>query len=167
MILGICSDSHGKAERLRAALSVMADHHVQAVVHCGDVGSAECVRLLGACGVPAYLVPGNADHHLDRLAEAADDCGVVFHGEVLAVSLGAGKQLALTHGHDAGILSELISHQQFAYLCHGHTHVVRDERIGPTRVINPGALHRLRLGDRPTLAILDSDADTLQHVMVE
>jgi len=25
---------------------------------------------------------------------------------------------------------------------HGHTHAIRDERVGPTRVMNPGALHR-------------------------
>ena len=166
MIIGICSDSHGKAGRLEAALRTMAEHNAQAVVHCGDVGSLRCVQLLGACGRPAYLVPGNMDRRLDRLAEAAAECNVVFHGEVLTVPAG-GRQLAVTHGHDESVLRELIGHQQFAYVCHGHTHAARDERIGATRVINPGALHHPRQPHHPTLAILDTDADTLQQVTIK
>jgi hypothetical protein len=49
------------------------------------------------------------------------------------------------------------------YLCHGHTHVVRDERIGQTRVINPGALFRAA---RYTVALLDMAADRLEIVQV-
>jgi predicted phosphodiesterase len=60
-------------------------------------------------------------------------------------------------------LGELVHSGQFPYVCHGHTHKVRDERIGEVHVINPGALRRAR---RHTVAILDTDGDTLEHVVV-
>jgi predicted phosphodiesterase len=45
------------------------------------------------------------------------------------------------------------------YLLHGHTHELRDERIGRTRMINPGALFRAA---RYTAALLDPRADRLE-----
>ena len=45
------------------------------------------------------------------------------------------------------------------YLLHGHTHEVRDERVGPTRVINPGALFR---ASRYTAAVLEPETDRLE-----
>ena len=50
-----------------------------------------------------------------------------------------------------------------AYLCHGHTHATRDERLGPTRVINPGALFRAR---RHTVAVLDLARDEVSFLAV-
>ena len=44
------------------------------------------------------------------------------------------------------------------WLLHGHTHQVRDERIGRTRIINPGALQRAR---RYTVGLLDTESDSL------
>jgi predicted phosphodiesterase len=49
------------------------------------------------------------------------------------------------------------------YLLHGHTHELRDERVGATRIINPGALHR---APRYTAAILDPKADDLTIIEI-
>ena len=79
------------------------------------------------------------------------------------VPLGDGEHLAATHGHRETILDGLIGGQQFPYVCHGHSHRVRDERIGRTRVINPGALHHAKVH---TIAMLDTDTDMLEHIIV-
>ena len=50
---------------------------------------------------------------------------------------------------------------QFPYVCHGHTHRLRDDRIGDVRVINPGALNHPRNPRHPTIAVLDTATDTL------
>jgi predicted phosphodiesterase len=46
---------------------------------------------------------------------------------------------------------------------HGHTHEIRDERVGLTRVINPGALHRAA---RYTAAVLEPASDRLEIIVV-
>ena len=45
------------------------------------------------------------------------------------------------------------------FLLHGHTHVPRDERIGATRVFNPGAVGRADKGAPASWAWLRIETD--------
>lgn len=72
-------------------------------------------------------------------------------------------KLAFLHGDDHALLRQLIDSGEYAYLFHGHTHQRRDEQIGPTRVINPGALHRAAV---KTFAVLDLASGDLETVAV-
>ncbi len=160
MKLGIVSDSHGKAACLRPALATLVEHGAEAVVHCGDVGSAACLAALAAAGVDAYVVAGNMDtHDLKDMASEARRLGLHFGAEAVFVELDGGGYLAATHGNNPAVLARLIGQEDVAYVCHGHTHRRRDDRIGDTRVINPGALCR---GNPISAALLDTDADTLE-----
>jgi predicted phosphodiesterase len=49
------------------------------------------------------------------------------------------------------------------YLFYGHSHQIADERDGPTRWVNPGALHRATTW---TVALLDLDTDTLRLLTI-
>jgi len=162
MKIGIISDSHGKAGRLRKALAALAERGAEAIVHCGDVGSRDCIAALGEADLPAHVVAGNMDRHLRRLAAEARAAGVHFEEDTIVIPLGEKGSLALTHGDRAETLEQLLVGGRFAYVCHGHTHERRDERIGSTRVINPGALS----GQSPTAALLDSDCDTVEFLRI-
>ena len=83
-------------------------------------------------------------------------------GKIL-VPIGGGAHLAATHGNDRALLAALIGAGTFPYVCHGHTHAPRDERIGTTRVVNPGALCH---ADRTTVALLDTAADTVEFIEI-
>jgi len=167
MKIGIVSDSHGKTDRLKSALQILTARDVEAIVHCGDVSKASSIELLGETHPDTYLVAGNMDHHVSRLAEVAEKCGVHFGWEVVEVPLGGGQHLVATHGSDEQVLGELIADQQFPYVCHGHTHRRRDERIGSTRVINPGALHHPVHGHAPAVAVLDTETGELEWIEIE
>lgn len=166
MKIGIVSDSHGNAKRLDTAVELLIGRDVEAIVHCGDIGSARCVEILGGGGVPTYMVPGNMDRHVGGLVSASKKWGVNFSWQVAKVPIGDGKYLVATHGDDERLLNELIVGGQFPYICRGHTHYASDERIGSVRIINPGALRHPRRPRRPTAAILDTAADTLEHINV-
>ncbi len=159
MKIGIVSDSHGAVAILRRALAMLAERGAEAIVHCGDVGSGECITALGETDLPAYAVAGNMDHHPGRLQTQADAENVHFSLDTILVPLGDDKYLAAIHGDDSRAMAELLEQGRFDYLCHGHTHQPRDEKIGRTRVINPGAL---RHAHPPTAAILDTNADTVE-----
>jgi len=163
MRIGIISDSHGHNDPVRGALAIFAAHEVDAVVHCGDVGGSKCIELLAGGGANVYVVAGNMDRRVDRLATVCQKHGVLFSSEVVEVPIGDGKFLVATHGDDERLLGELIAEQQFPYICHGHTHNLRDERINGVRVINPGALHHAKLH---TVAVLDTETDMLEHILV-
>ena len=163
MKIGIVSDSHGDVDRLSRAMEIFRAHQTDAIVHCGDVGSSECVRLLSDAGCDVYMVAGNVDRRVRELSLLAEQLGIRFSCEVVQVPFAEGRFLVAAHGDDEKILGELIHEHQFPYVCHGHTHKRRDERIENVRVINPGALHNAKV---PTVAVLDTDTDMLEHVVV-
>ncbi len=167
MKIGLVSDSHGKDSRLRKAIDELLARGAEAIVHCGDVKSVEAIELLGESGVPAYVALGNMDKHADRLARAAAESGVELSHGAVRVELGDGRLLAAAHGHDEDALNALPAESDaIAYVCHGHTHRRRDERVGSVRVMNPGALYHPRDG-WASAAVLDADADTLEIVRIE
>jgi putative phosphoesterase len=166
MRIGLVSDSHGKVDRLGRAMECLAAVGVDAIVHCGDIGSVKCMQALAAAGVPAYAVAGNMDRHLDDLAVEAATLGIRFSPRTVEVPLGDGQYLVATHGHREDVLRELIGGGQFPYVCHGHTHRRRDEHVGDVRVLNPGALRHPRCGNAPAVMLLDTDRDELTVIAV-
>ena len=167
MKIGIVSDSHGKAGPLRAAAAILVERGAEALVHCGDAGSLECVEALAAAGVPAYLVAGNMDRHFAHLSAAAAACGVTCQLDKIEVPLGDGRSLAATHGHIDTLLNELVLSERFAYICHGHTHRFRDDRFGPTRVLCPGALNHPKAPRHPTVLLLDTESDSVEQIRID
>lgn len=150
MRLAVLSDTHGNLAHVRAAVGVLRGLPIDRLLHCGDVGSPDVIDLLAPW--PVHWVAGNVDDDEGELARtAALYPGHVWHGRLADLEL-AGRRIALLHGDDFRNLELLIRGQQHDVICHGHTHVVRQEQIGRTLVLNPGALHRAA---RHTLAELD------------
>lgn len=166
MKIGIVSDSHGGVSRLKTGLEILLSRGAEAVVHCGDVSTLAAVEALGQLPVPTYLVLGNMDRHGAELVAVGRECGVRAEWETVEIPLGDGRHLIATHGHDESLLGELIAGEQFAYVCHGHTHCTRDETFGKTRAINPGALAHPKNPRYATVALLDPDLDTVEHIRV-
>ena len=160
MRIAIVSDTHSRAATVEQTLALIAGRDIERIIHCGDLEDDDTVRLFPA---HTHFVFGNCDHDRNGIRAAIDDIGATLHEPFGHLDLD-GKRLAFLHGDDAPLLRDLIVSEAFDYLFHGHTHVRRDERIGPTRVINPGALHRAR---PKTFAILDVATGELETVVVE
>ncbi len=89
------------------------------------------------------------------------EAGAVCLGWGGAVTL-AGKSVALVHGHMRTDVRRLLADRP-DYLLSGHFHLTFDRRDGPTRRINPGALHD---ADEYTVALLDLEMDALRFLTV-
>jgi predicted phosphodiesterase len=76
-----------------------------------------------------------------------------------------GVPVAATHGHQGDQLQAFIRSGRYDYVFHGHTHRRRDERVGDTRVINPGALGGVRYENR-SVAILDLTRGALESLPI-
>jgi len=163
MIIGIVSDTHGDMTQLTHAVEVFSHHQVHAIVHCGDIGGIDCLPILAKAAPKVYMVAGNMGKHVEELADEARRLGIIFAWEAVQVPLDDGKALVATHGHDQNLLGELIADGQFPYVCHGHSHKIRDEVINGVHVVNPGALHRAKVH---TVAVLDTETDVGEHVIV-
>ena len=166
MLIGLLSDSHANASRLGNAVSLLVQQGAEAVVHCGDIVAVDQVSILAGPGLPAYLVAGNMDRPTAKFAKEAGRCGVNFATDFLEAPLGEGEYLIVLHGDNEQLLCELIEGGQFPYICHGHTHRTSDKTYGLVRVICPGALTHPRSPKYPTVAILDTDSDTVKFIKV-
>jgi len=168
VILGILSDTHGQRRRTVDALRVLRAAGAAALVHCGDVGDEGVLEELA--GWQAWVVWGNCDRAHPGLAACAESFGLQTTRVAPLVIRLDGRTLAVFHGHEPAFARvELLLQTPAAarlgeplrdcdYILCGHAHAPRDERIGGVRLINPGALHRVRV---PTVATLDLRSDTL------
>jgi uncharacterized protein len=160
MRIGIVSDTHNRYRTVERALELLRQREIGTVLHCGDIEDPFTVDLFR--GLTAHFVFGNNDHAQTSLRQAMRSAGVTLHEPYGTLEL-AGRQLAFVHGDDQRLLHDLERATVFDYVFHGHTHQVRDERVGRTRVINPGALHRAR---PKTFAVLDLVSGELETVVV-
>ncbi len=160
MRIAVVSDTHSKHATILQVLALIEEAGVTQILHCGDLEDADAVRHFPR---GTHFVHGNCDRERSLIARTVETIGGVLDPNFAHLEL-AGKTLAVTHGDDGRLLQDLIASQAYDYIFHGHTHVPRDERIGKTRVINPGALHR---ANPRQFAFLDLITGELETVRVE
>ena len=150
--LGLISDTHGHPTYTREGLQVLTAFEPIAILHSGDIGGPEIVDLFPQ-GTPCHFVRGNCDYAIDELSQAIATAGFHWWGD-FADLLIADRRIAVLHGDDQQRLNQSIESGQFDLVVHGHTHVARNERIGSTQVVNPGAIYR---ANPHTVAVVDVD----------
>jgi len=138
MRIGILSDTHDQVERARRAVAALLTAGAEALIHCGDLTIPAVVEEI--VGAPAYIVFGNCDYDLDDLRLAMRRTGATCLERGGLIELG-GRRIAVTHGDSRREIDRLTAESP-DYFFSGHTHLRRDDRQGPTRFINPGALYR-------------------------
>lgn len=168
MILGILSDTHGQPSRTLEALRILDQLGATAFVHCGDHGGPAVLDAF--VGRHCWIVNGNTDA-LDQATQAyAAEVGLDLASPAPRRFTLAGRTFAVFHGHEpefTRVLQETLRSGRLPagfgacdYVLHGHTHVASDSRVGPLRVINPGALYRAATY---TVATLDPAQDALRY----
>ena len=155
--IGLLSDSHGRINTTRGAVQLLLQRGCGLLLHLGDLGSEEVVDEL--VGHNARLVLGNCDD--SSIGRYAAHVGVLNDHPAGRIEI-ATRVIVFTHGHIEEPMRAALA-EGAAYLLHGHSHELRDERIGRTRVINPGALHR---AGRYTAAVLEPATGALDIVEV-
>jgi len=160
MKIGIISDTHDNLRNLEAALEVLEAERVMKILHCGDVCRPEIIQTLA--GFDVWIAQGNMDRHLG-LAQATEE--TLGRGRLawLHEPTLDGYPVATVHGDNGEVLRNLISSGKYAYVFHGHTHRRRDQTVGRTRVINPGALGGMRRQSR-SFCILDLTTGEVRFV---
>lgn len=161
MNIAILSDTHSRYQTVEKALALVQERKISTILHCGDIDDAETVWLFQ--GFTTHFVLGNCDTDRLALQQAIHGIGETLHQPYGQLELD-GLRLAFLHGDDTRLLRDLARAARFDFLFHGHTHVAEERRVGTTRVVNPGALHRTRV---KTFAVLDTTTRAIASVVVE
>ena len=139
MLIGVVSDTHGQVRSTLQAIEMLKQFDLEAVLHCGDIGSPAIIGLFSAW--KTHFVFGNVDYDRETLEAEIAAAGQTSHGEFGDLDL-ADTKIALLHGDDTRRLRQTIESGAWQLVCHGHTHVAKAEHVGPTLILNPGAIHR-------------------------
>lgn len=134
----VISDSHGNITNLKHAMGFAKKIDADAIIHCGDWDNRESVYEVATAGIPVYGVMGNADVD-PEVYQILKEKLTKFDPDFLKIIL-EGRTIGISHFPDK--INKQIDTQKFDILFHGHTHRKRNDLIGKTRVVNPGALHR-------------------------
>jgi uncharacterized protein len=157
LLVGILSDTHNDHLMAREAMRLFDHLGVAHLIHCGDVGGEAVFDEL--VGRPLTFVWGNTDCAANGTLVYIESIGFTLPSGVPTTVTLDGKRFAVFHGHERGF-DTAIDDLDVDVICHGHTHVARDDLVRGTRIINPGALHRAR---RTTVASYDTETDRLQY----
>lgn len=148
-MLGVVSNSCGRAEVVSAAVDVFLAAGAGTIVHCGDVGGRHVLDQLARVG--GYFVWGDRDH--DRM-------GLLRYGHALGIDcfgmMGQfeweEKRIVVLHGNDRKVVRQLLDEQQYDFLLCGHELAPEDRVVGRTRLINPGPIFG---ANTPSAMLLD------------
>jgi hypothetical protein len=157
MKIAIISDSHDNLANLEKALSFIKKEKIEAVIHCGDICSLSTLEeILNNFSGKFYLSLGNADgDYLKNLnAQKFSNAKIWQNIGKLAVE---NKKIAFSHLPE--IAKELAQSQEYDFVFCGHTHKPWEEKIGQTKMINPGNIAGLYY--RPTFAVLEPKTQKL------
>lgn len=160
-IVGVVSDTHGHILNAQKAARMLESFDVDAVLHCGDIGSVDIPQLFRMW--PTHYVLGNVDSQSQRLVEAIEAAGGCLHGRFAGLSA-ARRRIAMLHGDDVDRLDAEIHSGNWDLVCHGHTHLAKAFRQGDALVLNPGALYR---ANRLSIAVVDLDQLSATTIPIE
>jgi len=160
MRIAVVSDTHSRYATVETALRIIDERGAECIIHCGDIEDAETVWLFPG---KTHFVFGNCDSNRASLRQAIYGIGATLHEPFGSLDL-AGAKLAFIHSDDRRLFDQIETSGKFDYLFYGHSHHAEEHRTGPTRVINPGALHRAR---PKTFVILDLESGDLESVAVD
>ncbi|MFH1052889.1 MAG: YfcE family phosphodiesterase [Candidatus Woesearchaeota archaeon] len=156
-MIGIISDTHDNVQNIMNAVEVFKKLKVKLVIHLGDIVAPATVIYFK--DLPMKFVKGNVDGaEIDILQEKIEDIGGEFYPDKLELDLN-GKKLLAVHKPDNYAITSGI----YDYYLHGHTHKRRNQKIGRTRIINPGSHYYD--GDN-TIVILDIDKNKVEFIEV-
>ncbi len=160
MRLGLLSDTHDNLPSLQGAVSAFKERGVEHVLHAGDITTPATLERFAGWDTTAIF--GNNDLDREALLRSAKRAGVNLDNGWEGF-LG-GIRLAMLHGDNRSRLNRAIVSGHFRLVVTGHTHRLRDELVGNTRVINPGALYRAA---RHTCVVYDTNTDLAEVVDVK
>ena len=159
-LVGIVSDTHEDVRMIIKAVKLFKERSPSIVIHCGDIISPPVLERFA--GLPLRLVFGNNDGERSGLKKKCEELGFLEIDDTLTFEH-AGKKFFVNHGTSPRVINEAVAMQAYDYVLHGHTHVPRDEVVGGTRIINPGALFS---ADTYTIAFLEPETGKVEFIEI-
>ncbi len=164
MLIAILSDIHDHIDNLNKVISEIKDK-TDAIIFCGDMVSPFTTKLLAGVNLPTYLCLGNNDEDQVGMVKRGGEKFTWTHlsEEYGQVELDR-RKLAFCHYPK---LAELLAKtSEYDAVFYGHTHVSKNDLVGRTLLLNPGAVCAISFEkssyDKISYAIYDTKNNSAQ-----
>lgn len=173
MLVGIISDTHDHLQGLKKALDIFKERKIELLIHCGDWVSPFALeffdREMQPLKIPVKSVIGNNPGDIKRILQSNDKMkNPIEWPKTVTLELDIeGKKCIVYHGDDYELLDSLIDSQKYDIVFTGHKHCVRNEKLGKTLVINPGATCYASEGNiikKASVALYDSKTEKVEII---
>lgn len=165
MKIAIFSDTHDNLPNLKKAISWIKKEKIKVLIHCGDIFKPETLEDgLKEYQGKIYIIFSEADASFSMIPEDSfEDLpeSKVF-GKFGQIKI-SGKKIAFTHFPE--IARDLAKSQKYDLVFYGHTHKPWEEKIGKTRLVNPGNIAGILF--KSTFAIYDTKTNKLELKILE
>lgn len=162
-MIGIISDTHDNVPAVIRIVKFFKRKKLDFVIHLGDFIAPKTVTFFS--GLKVKFIQGNCDGDIETTKKKIRSINCEFLGDFAELKV-KGKKIAIFHGKPPEKLDSIIQSQKYDYVLHGHYHKKRDEKIGKTRVINPGSFYLDPANKDRTVALLDVEKDKVQFVRI-
>ena len=144
MKICILSDSHDNWEPLQQAVVQAKEEGVEAIVHCGDVVSANTLRALFKFELPIHAIHGNNTGDIPMLSRISHrpDNPLHYYGQDAILDLGGRRSFVVHYPHYA---EGLVLTGDWDLVCCGHDHILNIQQVtnikgGSSWLVNPGTV---------------------------
>jgi putative phosphoesterase len=164
MLVAIISDSHDNIANLDKFLDWANKNGIERIIHCGDLSAPGTLKNVLAPKFKGkiYLIHGNVSDR-ELLPEVAKNFpNIEFFGDQGEIEID-GKRIAFVHRPEEA--RALANKNHYDFIFYGHTHEPWEEKIGQTRLVNPGTL--AGMFNRATFAVYDTATDKLELKLLE
>jgi len=162
MKIGIMSDSHDNIANYDKAIEQMKEKKIGALIHCGDLSAPIILKRMVDLDFDVHMVPGNTNDPYTTMKMSIESKNVKLYNPFAEVELG-GLKIAFIHYPE--LAEGLAKTGKYDFVFHGHTHEKRDDKIGDTRLINPGEI--LGFKGKPSYAVLDTETKEVEFFELE
>ena len=167
MQIGIISDTHDNVPAVDEAMDAFESRGVDAVIHCGDFIAPPVIPHLDRDGIDVHAVRGNNDGEREGLVAAFDAlAGGTLHGRFAELTFDD-RDFAVLHGEEKPLIESLAASGEYDYVVHGHWHVREERAVDDTVVVNPGAQFPTVPQENRTIAVIETDGDTVEFLSVD
>jgi uncharacterized protein len=163
MKIGLISDTHDNIPTCNKLIPHFFEEKIEVLIHCGDIISPFMKRVfvpLHDAGIKMYGVYGNNDGERDGLLQTLGKI-MELTPDFYELEL-AEKQFLVVHHLPETLIQSLAASQRFDYIVKGHLHEKRNDKMGKTRIINPGEACGYLTGTA-SIAILNTETDKIAY----
>ena len=165
MKIAIISDTHDNLANTKKAADFIKKENIKTVIHCGDIFKPETVEeIMKVFKGKLYIVFSPADASFSGIPQDSfkELKRVKIFEEFGEIKI-SGKKIAFCHFPE--IAEDLAKKKKYYLVFYGHTHKPWLEKIGKTKMINPGNLAGIFY--KATFAVYDDKTDKLELKILE